>query len=178
MLALAAQSSCDFKGVNNEDDADNIAGGSGEQTETAEHVTVEDSTKDCTEDTSGRIKGEHSSHCHCNLFEVDDDLTAFMSEGKPYRTFKADVNEKKTELENEKIRQHMKKDNDNRVKNDLKVEMNRLRRKLKEDLKEKMRKGKPKPQTDVEKKEQRAKRKLELQDQREAKRKQIFLAFD
>ena len=56
--------------VNNEDDADNISGGSGEQTETAEHVTVEDSTKDCTEDTSGRIKGEHSSHCHCNLFEV------------------------------------------------------------------------------------------------------------
>ena len=106
--------------------------------------------------------------------------TCSRSEGKPYRRFKADVKEKKkkTKLENEKIRQHMKKDNDNRVKNDLKVEMNRLRRKLKEDLKEKMRKGKPKPQTDVEKKEHRAKRKLELQDQREAKRKQIFLAFD
>ena len=102
-----------------------------------------------------------------------------MSDGQPYRRFKVDVLEKrKTKLENLRIRQHMKKSDDNRMKQDMKIELNRLRRKLKEDLKDKMINAKAKPLTEVEKKEQRSKRKQEIQDQREAKRKQLFLALE
>ena len=148
--------------------------------EEAEEIEPEeDITEDSNGSRKGHIKGEKSSHCHCDLFNLDDDLKVYMSDGQPYRRFKADVLEKrKTKLENLRIRQHMKKSDDNRIKQDMKVELSRLRRKLKEDLKEKMNTAKAKPLTEVEKKEQRSKRKQEIQDQREAKRKQLFLALE
>ena len=148
-------------------------------TDADEIEAEEDIPEDLKGTKKGHIRGEKSSHCHCDLFKLEDDLKVYMSDGQPYRRFKSDVLEKRrTKLENLRIRQHMKKNDEDKIKQDMKVELSRLRRKLKEDLKEKRNKVVVKPLTEVDKKEHRVKRKQEIQDQREAKRKQLFLALE
>ena len=66
---------------------------------------------------------------------------------------------------------------ENKRKADLKVELQRMRRKLREDAKDKQKQPVSKPLSDAEVKEKRMKRKQELQDQREAKRQECFLAL-
>lgn len=95
----------------------------------------EESEKEGDEDDDW-IKGEGSSHCHCHLFRVDDELMASMTGGQPYRRFNEDKKKKRREkVENDKIREHAKKSDDEKYKTDMKIEVQRLRRKLREDAK-------------------------------------------
>ena len=162
-----------------DEDVEKVAECPGDETE--DLIVEEGISEDCTDETnrSGHVRGEKSKHCHCDLFDVEEDLKAFMKDGQCYRRVKADFKEKRsTKLNNEKTMELLKKDNEIRYKQDLKLELVRLRKKFREDLKQKMKIVPPKPLTEVEKKEQRTKRKKDLEDQRAAKREHLFLAFD
>ena len=100
--------------------------------------TEEDETTDEEEEgTEKTIKGEKASHCHCHLFEVDQDLMATMSNGQPCKRYKADLKRKKEEeIEEKRIREPAKKADQEKSKRDLKIELQRHRRKLKEDANE------------------------------------------
>ena len=142
----------------------------------------DDEDLDTGEDVDGevddKIKDEKSSHCHCPLFEVDDDLLASMNDGQPNKRYLADLKKQKEEkLTKKKIRDHIKKTDEEKVKNDLKIELQRLRRKVREDSRLKMNQAKVKPATEEEKKEQRLKRKRDLEDQRAAKRAEVLISF-
>ena len=53
---------------------------------TDEDSISEELEENCEEvDDMTKVKGSSSSHCHCDLFQVDDDFKVFMSNGQPYR---------------------------------------------------------------------------------------------
>ena len=51
-------------------------------------VAVGDGRETNAED---KFKGEKSSHCHCHLFHVNDELLALMNHGQPYQRYKGDI---------------------------------------------------------------------------------------
>ena len=145
----------------------------------SENEDAEDIKNKNDSDDDKKIKNEKSSHCHCSLFTVDEDLLAHMSNGLPYQRYLEELKKKRKEkLENERIRENIKADDDIKEKADLKVELQRLRRKIREDMKKKTQLRAPRPVTEASRKEDRIKRKQEIQDQRDAKRLSLALAFD
>lgn len=138
---------------------------------------LEANAKDLDSD-GNKLSGEKVSHCHCSLFKVDEELFASMCDGQPYRRFKADIDRKaKDRKDRQQIQVQFADTVENKRKADLKVELQRMRRKLREDAKDKQKQPVSKPLSDAEVKEKRMKRKQELQDQREAKRQECFLAL-
>ena len=127
----------------------------------------------------GNRKIKRCTHCHCDLFKVEDDLKTFMSDGQPYRRWMKEVKEKRVKRrDNERAMQVLREENENKYKADLKTEMIRLRKKLREDMRQKMTIVPSKPLTSDELKEQRSQRKRDLEQQRTEKRKKLFLALD
>ena len=117
-------------------------------------------------------KGNRCTHCHCDLFKVEDDLKAFMSDGQPNRRWMKEVQEKRVKRrENERVMQVLREENEKKYKDDLKMEVIRLRKKLREDMKLKMKIVPSKPLTSEELKEQRLQRKRDIEQQRTEKRK-------
>ena len=147
---------------------------------TDEDSISEELEENCEEvDDMTKVKGSSSSHCHCDLFQVDDDFKVFMSNGQPYRRWKKEVDDKRiTERDNQRTRQVLRQDQDTKYKADLKTELIMLRKKLREDMREKSKKVPRKPLTTEELKEQRMQRKRDLEEQREERRKKLFPVLD
>ena len=70
--------------INNEDSSDHEASNN-EKTEGNDVEEVKDDDK---------IKNENSSHCHCHLFTIDEELLATMSDGQPNRRYREDLKKK------------------------------------------------------------------------------------
>ena len=147
---------------------------------TDEDSISEELEENCEEvDDMTKVKGSSSSHCHCDLFQVDDAFKVFMSNGQPYRRWKKEVDDKRiTERDNQRTRQVLRQDQETKYKADLKTELIRLRKKLREDMREKSKNVPIKPLTTAELKEQRLQRKRDLEEQREERRKKLFLVLD
>ena len=111
--------------------------------------------------------------------QVDDDLKAFMNDGQPARRWRQEAEQKRNNRrDTERAMQVLKEENEKKYKADLKTELIRLRKKLREDMRLKMKIVPSKPLTPEELKKQRLQRKRDLEQQREEKRKKLFLALD
>lgn len=98
----------------------------------------EETTDEEEEEVEEAIKGEKASHCHCHLFEIDDHLMATMKNGQPWRRYEDDLKRKREEeITEHRIMEPAKKADEEKAKQDLKIELQRLRKKLKEDAREK-----------------------------------------
>ena len=79
---------------------------------------------------------ENHTHCHCSKFVVTDDLMAAMSGGQPRKQYFDDLKKKSELIEvDELILASNKKEDDIKAKQDLKLELQRLRRAVREGAK-------------------------------------------
>ena len=102
-----------------------------------------------------------------------------MNDGQPARRWRQEAEQKRTNRrDTERAMQVLKEENEKKYKADLKTELMRLRKKLREDMRLKMKNVPSKPLTPEELKKQRLQRKRDLEQQREEKRKKLFLALD
>jgi hypothetical protein len=79
-------------------------------------------------------KVKDPTHCHCKLFEVPESLFASMKDAQPWRRFQEDSKKKREVKKNYIVeRERARAGDDKRMKDDLKVEMRRLKKKVKEE---------------------------------------------
>ena len=86
------------------------------------------------EDNLVKQHGEASSHCHCLLFQVTDEMRNYMQGGQPYRRCKeAERKAREEKEEKQKVREHIRNTDRGKEKNDLKNEVIKLRNKLRKE---------------------------------------------
>jgi hypothetical protein len=79
-------------------------------------------------------KVKDPTHCHCKLFKVPESLFASMKDAQPWRRFQEDSKKKREVKKNYIVeRERARAGDDKRMKDDLKVEMRRLKKKVKEE---------------------------------------------
>jgi hypothetical protein len=101
-----------------------------EETETDE----EDEEKEESE-ADEKIKNEQSHHCHCKLFSVDDELLANMTGAQPWRSYNEELKKKRSASKEEQmLMEALRAGDEEKRKKDVKLELQRMRRRLREDV--------------------------------------------
>ena len=95
--------------------------------------TEDDIETDEEDEAEKKIKNEKSSHCHCKLFCVDDELLAGMTGGQPWRRYLEEKKKKqRARKEDKRLMEAVRASDGNKMKSDQKLELQRMRRRLRE----------------------------------------------
>lgn len=89
-------------------------------------------------DVKRKVTGENSSHCHCPLFQVTDDMKNFMRGGQPFRRCReAEKKLRESNKIQKSIREEIRKNDQAKENTDLKNEVIKLKAKLRQEAREK-----------------------------------------
>ena len=89
--------------------------------------------KENKERASQGEKSKSSTHCHCPQWTPSEELIADVHQGKPAQNFKKEESEKQSQAKAQTITFSIAREKDIEVeKNDLMIEVQRMRRKIKE----------------------------------------------
>jgi hypothetical protein len=95
----------------------------------------EDSVDTDEEEAEAKIKNEKSRHCHCKLFSVDEELMAEMNGGQPWKRYSEELKKKQMDKkEEQRLMEAMRTGDVERTKRDMKMELQRMRRRLKDQV--------------------------------------------
>jgi hypothetical protein len=98
----------------------------------------EDNEETDEEEGEEKIKNEKSRHCHCKLFNVEEELLAEMKGGQPWKRYSEDLKKKQMDKkEEQRPMEAMRTGDVERKKSDMKMELQRMRRRLRDEIGEK-----------------------------------------
>ena len=125
-------------------------------------------------------------HCHCYQFKVSNELLVHMADGKPGQRYKEKEKKKQDAAKVEEILMKNRRQEDKvKIDNDMKTEVQKLKKVLREKKKDEVRKEKEKDgqttetadeKKDRERKERKLKRK-KIEQEREAKKQKLSILF-
>ena len=106
--------------------------------ETEDDLDEDDDQTNGAEDTKRKRTGENSSHCHCPLFKVTDEMKNFMRGGQPFRRCReAEKKLRESNKIQKSIREEIRKNDQAKENTDLKNEVIKLKAKLRQEAREK-----------------------------------------
>ena len=95
----------------------------------------EDNEETDEEEGEEKIKNEKSRHCHCKLFNVEEELLAEMKGGQPWKRYSEDLKKKQMDKkEEQRPMEAMRTGDVERKKSDMKMELQRMRRRLRDEI--------------------------------------------